>query len=297
MTHDRPRVFSLPAILLGVALATLFFVVYGRLTRPLVARPVQLVIDEFAGGVQIGSRVKSVREKIPGTLRFVPHLGYIANVRPRMSGWLAAPQVWLLLNAKDRDQGDPASARIDAVEVLSAAHLAYETFAGNTMYMFGKSPAKGCLSMDRPGSFRHVLHWAAANDRGGIVVMTDDVEDGGRVAAGANVATLLAYAGKFDSSKTLRGTFSPSPCKLVVLGNREGHASTVAENTLAAFVDSVAGNTRAPPAQPAAMAEFERSSRAGAPPNPCADLGWNPEGWHEARAGQLHIVLPPGLPE
>jgi len=293
----RLRIFSLPAGLLGVALAILFFVVYGRLTRPVVARPVQRVIAEFAHGVEIGRTVESLRAEIPGTLQFVPQLGYIANVRAPAQGWPPESQLWLLLNEKDRATRDPGSARVDAVEVLSSAPLAFETFSGNAGSIFGKSPARGCLVMDRPGSFRHVLHWAAANDRGGIVVMVDDVEDAGPVTSGATVATLLAYAGKFDSSRTLRGRFTPSPCKLVVLRDRGGHAANAAEHALAAFADSIAGSSRAQPAPRSELAQSRLRSRAGAVRYACADPGWNPEGWHEARAGHLRIVLPPGFPE
>jgi hypothetical protein len=74
MTEHRLRIFSLPAALLGLALAILFFVVYDRLTRSVVARPVQLVMNLFADSVEIGGTVKSLRAKIPGSLRFVPHL-------------------------------------------------------------------------------------------------------------------------------------------------------------------------------------------------------------------------------
>lgn len=290
MNH-RLRISALPAALLGIAIAILFFVVYGRLTRPSVARPVQFVIDQFAFGVQIGGKVSFVRAKIPGRWQFVPHLGYIANVGAPQSGVPKRSQLWLLLNARDREKRDPQSARVDAVEVVSAEPMTYETLTGNIMYAFDKAPVKGCLSMARPGSFRHVLHWAAANDRGGIVVMTDDVEDAGRSSRGTPVTTMLAYAGKFDSSRTLRGQFIPSPCNLVVLRDREGHAPTAAENTLAAYADSAAGTT---PAQPA---RGTRQFHADAGPNACADPGWNPEGWHEVRAGQLRIVLPPGFPE
>jgi hypothetical protein len=283
------RLFSLPAGLLGIALAILFFAGYGRLTRPVVASPVQRVIDQYAQGVQLGGKVKSVRERLAARLQYVPHLGYIANVGAPRSGWPAQSQLWLLLNAKDREKRDPASARVDAVEILSAAPEAYSTLAGNIMYIFAKSPLRGCLLMSRPGTFRHVLVWTTARDRGGIAVTSDDTEDSDRAPGGTTVTTMLAYAGKFDSSRTLRGEFKPSACDLVVLQrNRGTRDPTAAENTFFAFADSMAGTTPARAPQPSSTDTLL---------NACASPEWNPEGWHETRAGQLRILLPPGFPE
>jgi len=281
---------------LGVALAIVFFIVYGRVTRPAVPQPLQRLVDEFVSGAEIGATVKSLRPKIHGTLHFVPHLGYVASVKSPPSGFREGPQLWLLLNEKDREKRDPEGARVDAVEVVSASSLAYASFSGNVMYLFNKAPERGCLAMDRPGTFRHVSHWATPNGRGGIVVMTDDVEDGGQLSEGATVSALLLYAGKFEGSKTLRGTFTPSPCKVVVLGNRDGHAPSAADHALAVYADSVAAEAPAKPAKPYGIAEYERRSRTGLAPDACADPGWDPDGWNESRAGQLRIVLPPGFP-
>lgn len=296
MRGPRLRLFSFPAMLLGAALAIVFFFVYGRLTKPAVPTQLQHLVDQFVSGAEVGATVKSLRPKVKGTLRFVPHLGYVANVASAPSALGEGPQLWLLLDEKDREKRDPAGARVDAVEIVSGARLAYETFSGNAMYLFNKSPERGCLVMDRPGTFRHVSHWAAPRDRGGVVVMTDDVEDGGEVSAGAKVSALLLYAGKFEGSKTLRGTYTPSPCKLVVLGNRGGHTPSAADLALGHYSDSVAGEAPAPAPKPYGIAEYERRSRTGRPPDACADPGWDPEGWHEGRAGQLRVLLPPGFP-
>src|SRR3982751_135960 len=76
------RLLSIPATLVGIAVAIIFFKIYGVFTRPDVPRPVAIVIDQFAPGVSIGAKVTDVRHHV-ANMTYVPHLGYVGLPRRR----------------------------------------------------------------------------------------------------------------------------------------------------------------------------------------------------------------------
>ena len=51
------RLLSIPAMVVGIAVAIIFFKIYGAFTRPDVPRPVAFVVSKFAPGVEIGAKV------------------------------------------------------------------------------------------------------------------------------------------------------------------------------------------------------------------------------------------------
>src|SRR5215471_2319099 len=58
------KFLSIPAMVFGVALAILFFNVYGAMSRPSVPLPVAVVVGQFAPGVEIGARVTEARHGV-----------------------------------------------------------------------------------------------------------------------------------------------------------------------------------------------------------------------------------------
>src|SRR5437868_14679815 len=74
-TRTRMRLFAIPATIVGVAIAIVFFKLYGMLTRPDVPRPIAIIVDQFAPGVQIGASIYDARHAVAG-MTYVPHLGF-----------------------------------------------------------------------------------------------------------------------------------------------------------------------------------------------------------------------------
>ena len=73
------RLLSIPAMLIGIAVAIIFFKIYGVFTRPAVPMPVAVVVSKFAPGVEIGARVSDARRAV-AAMSYVPHLGFeVAN--------------------------------------------------------------------------------------------------------------------------------------------------------------------------------------------------------------------------
>src|SRR5690242_12677638 len=119
------RLLTIPATLIGIAIAIIFFKVYGIFTRPDVPRPVAIVVDQFAPGVSICAKVADVRHSV-AAMTYVPHLGYVGIPGSRgtnlPNGYnVKFAQVRLLLDEETRrlPSPNPAKTRIDAVEIVS----------------------------------------------------------------------------------------------------------------------------------------------------------------------------------
>ena len=70
------RLLSIPAMLIGIAVAIIFFKIYGFVSRPSVPLPVATVVSQFAPGVEIGAKVSDARHSV-AAMTYVPHLGFV----------------------------------------------------------------------------------------------------------------------------------------------------------------------------------------------------------------------------
>src|SRR5437763_11944944 len=173
------RLFAIPATIVGVAIAIVFFKLYGMLTRPDVPRPIAIIVDQSAPGVQIGASIYDARHAVAG-MTYVPHLGFVGLPGQRDSnlpgnGVVRFAQVRLLLDEKTRVQPKPDQkhAHIDAVEIVSTDPSATSQLTEAFIMLWRKQPRDGCLSTSGEGHLRDVHIWSTSNDRGGVALISD----------------------------------------------------------------------------------------------------------------------------
>jgi hypothetical protein len=216
------RLFGIPATLAGIALAILFFKLYGMVTRPDVPRPIAIIVDQFAPGVQIGAKVFDMRHSV-AAMTYVPHLGYVGNPGQRDTnlpgyGVVHFSQVRLLLDEETRAQPNPNQkrARVDAVEIISIEPSASTQIASTFVMLSAKPPRDGCLRTSEEGHLREVHVWSTANERGGVALMSDFQTEAPSYTARRppTITSVLAFSGKFDGGRTLRGNYVDASCAL-----------------------------------------------------------------------------------
>jgi hypothetical protein len=212
------RPSALFAIILGIAFAIVFFKVYGLISRPDVPTPVAFVVDNFAPGVAIGQHVADARHSV-AAMSYVPHLGFVGLPGSRDRNMpdgqkLGFAQVRLLLDERTRVEPhpDPASARIDAVEVVTAETDAAGQLTNAFVNTFHRPPRDGCIQNADEGQLREVHLWTTPNERGGIAVITDFGGSPEARTAGPVMTSVLAFTGKFDGGRTLRANYRDVTC-------------------------------------------------------------------------------------
>ena len=214
------RLLSIPATLIGIAFAILFFKVYGIFTRPDVPRPVALIVDQFAPGVAIGAKVADVRHYV-AAMTYVPHLGFVgipgnrgANLPNGYSVRFA--QVRLLLDEETRrlPNPNPAKARIDAVEIVSGESSAASDIGQAFTMTFRAAPRVGCLRTADDDRLRDVQVWPTPNERGGLALISD--RRASAADRGPQMTSVIGFVGKFDGGRTLRGNYTDASCLLVM---------------------------------------------------------------------------------
>ena len=216
------RLLSIPATLIGIALAIIFFKIYGAFTRPDVPRPVAIIVDQFAPGVSIGAKVADVRHSV-AAMTYVPHLGYVGLPGSRgpnlPNGYMVKfAQVRLLLDEQTRrlPNPNPAKARIDAVEIVSGeASAAYDIAQAFTM-TFRRPPLEGCLHTADEDRVRDVQVWATPNERGGLALITDHRARPADRPNGPQMTSVIGFVGKFDGGRTLRGNYTDVSCSITL---------------------------------------------------------------------------------
>lgn len=216
------RLLSIPATLIGIALAIIFFKVYGVLSRPAVPRPIALIVDQFAPGVKIGATVAETRYSV-AAMSYVPHLGYVGIPGSRGTSLLPNgypvnfAQVRLLLDERTRREPkpNPSKARIDAVEVVTAEGSAGGELNTAFSMVFRRQPRDGCLHLSEEGKLRDVRVWTTPNELGGVALVTDFAATAAAKASGPGMTNVIAFTGKFDGGRTLRGNYTDASCTLV----------------------------------------------------------------------------------
>jgi hypothetical protein len=205
-------------MLLGVALAIVFFNVYGFFSRPSVPMPVAAVVGQFAPGVEIGARVTEARHGV-AAMNYVPHLGYVGVPQSKDQNTPTGrtvnfSQVRLLLDQGTRSQAspDPAKARVDAVELVTADAAATDDITAAIASVIRRPPREGCLRTPDAGRLRQVHVWTTPNDRGGIAVINDFFIGSPSLDHGPYMTNVLAFVGKFEGGRTLRGNYTDANC-------------------------------------------------------------------------------------
>ena len=216
------RLLSIPATLIGIALAILFFKVYGLLTRPDVPRPVAIIVDQFAPGVSIGAKVADVRRSV-AAMTYVPHLGYVGIPGNRggnlPNGYsVKFAQVRLLLDEETRrlPNPNPAKVRIDAVEIVSGESNAASDIGQALTMTFRSAPRVGCLRTSDDDRLRDVEVWPTPNERGGLALISDHRTTVADRERGPQMTSVIGFVGKFDGGRTLRGNYMDASCSLVL---------------------------------------------------------------------------------
>jgi hypothetical protein len=216
------RLLTIPASIAGIALAIVFFKVYGIVARPAVPRPIAVLVDQFAPGVQLGAKVADARHSV-AAMTYVPHLGFVGMPGHRdgnlPNGYsVDFAQVRLLLDEKTRRQAnpDPSSARIDAVEVVSADANASSDLATAFLMLFRRQPRAGCLRTSEEGHLRDVQVWPTPNERGGVALISEYLVDPTVRPSGPRLTSVVAFTGKFEGGRTLRGNYTDAGCTLVL---------------------------------------------------------------------------------
>ena len=213
------RALSVPAFIVGTGLAIGFFKIYGVVTRPDVPTPIAVIVGQFAPGVEIGAKV-SEASRVVANMTYVPHLGFVGIPRERETnlpndGKVRFAQVRLLVDedARLKLKLDPRKARIEAVEVVSVEDGAAREIGNALQYAFRRGPSIGCLTAatDDAG-YRQVMVWTTPSLRGGIALISDAGEKGSPRYPGLMITSVIAFTGKFDGGRTLRGIYSDGAC-------------------------------------------------------------------------------------
>ena len=287
------RGLSLPGIVLGIVLAIVFFEIYGSVTRPAVPKPISGFVEQFAPGVQIGAHVADARYSVAG-MSYVPRLGYV-GLQKTTSAIIGGEivrfsQVRLLLDQHDRAQvqPNPAKARIDAVELVSADPYTSRTLTQTFLAVFRKPPRTGCVRTDDGQHLRPATVWTTPNERGGLALVTD-IPPGRDSATAPTMTSVIAFTGKFQGASTLRAHYYDFPCTDV--GDQPA-PGTAAVALAAAASDSV---TFALSDSLGPSLGFV-ASQAGSPAEPldaCRDQV-DSHGWESAVSTIVELQLPPG---
>jgi hypothetical protein len=189
-----------------------------------VPRPVAFVVEQFAPGVQIGAKVSDMRHAV-AAMSYVPHLGFVGMPAETHSslpggGIVRFAQVRLLLDERTRSQPnpDPTHARVDAVEIVATDSYASSEIANALIVLFRRPPRDGCLHTSDENHLRDVHIWPTPNEHGGVALIND--YQVGPVSRSAppvpSMTSVLAFTGKFDGGRTLRGNYVDASCALTV---------------------------------------------------------------------------------
>jgi hypothetical protein len=212
------RLVSIPATLVGIAIAIIFFKIYGLFTRPAVPAPVAFVVSKFAPGVEIGAKVSDAKRAV-AAMTYVPHLGFVGlpggtGVNLPGAGYASFVQVRLLLDEATRinPHPDPAKSRIDAVEIVSADALAYNDISEALVMLFRRAPRDGCIRTGAEDKFREVHFWTTPNERGGVALITDFKPNPRERTPGPMLTNVIAFTGNFDGGRTLRANYTDMQC-------------------------------------------------------------------------------------
>jgi hypothetical protein len=212
------RLFSVPALLIGIAFSIVFFKVYGLVTRPSVPLPVAAVVGQFAPNVQIGARVSEAKHGI-AAMTYVPHLGFVGVPDSRSpnlpDGYtINFSQVRLLLDERARQlpHPDPAKVRVDAVEIVTGNQGVASEIATALMMTFRRNPRVGCLKTSEEGQVRQVQTWTTPNERGGVALISDFFVGMPPKLSAPSITSVIAFVGKFDGGRTLRGNYTDALC-------------------------------------------------------------------------------------
>ena len=212
------RLLSIPAMLVGIAVAIIFFKIYGAFTRPDVPRPVAFVVSKFAPGVEIGAKVADARRAV-AAMTYVPHLGFVGlpggtGADLPAGGYATFVQVRLLLDQATRVEAhpDPARSRIDAVEIVSADPSASTDISQALLMLFRRLPRNGCLRTSSEDRLREVRLWTTPNDRGGVALISDFNANPMTRTPGPMITSVIAFTGKFDGGRTLRANYTDMQC-------------------------------------------------------------------------------------
>jgi hypothetical protein len=212
------RLLSIPALVIGVAFAILFFKVYGLVTRPSVPLPVAAVVQQFAPNVEIGAKVADVKRGI-AAMTYVPHLGFVGVPDSRSpnlpDGYtINFSQVRLLLDERARQlpHPDPAKVRVDAVEIVTGNQGVASEIATALTMTFRRNPRLGCLKASDEARPRQVQLWTTPNERGGIALISDFFVGAPPTLTSPSITSVIAFVGKFEGSRTLRGNYTDALC-------------------------------------------------------------------------------------
>lgn len=212
------RLFSIPAMLIGIAFAVLFFKLYGLVTRPPVPRPVAVVVEQFAPNVEIGAKVADVKRGV-AAMTYVPHLGFVGVPDSRSpnlpSGYtINFSQVRLLLDERARQlpHPDPTKVRVDAVEILTGNQGISSEINSALMMTFRRNPRIGCLQSSDDSRPRLVQVWTTPNERGGVALITDFFVGTPPKLTAPSITSVVAFVGKFEGSRTLRANYTDALC-------------------------------------------------------------------------------------
>jgi hypothetical protein len=212
------RLLSIPALVIGLAIAILFFKVYGLITRPAVPLPVAAIVREFAPDVEIGAKVSDAKHGV-AAMTYVPHLGFVGV--PNAHGpntptgrTVNFSQVRLLLDERTRSERDPnpAKTRVDAVEVVTGDASAADDIGAAIMTVVRRIPIEGCLKTSDEDRLRQVHVWITPNERGGVAMINDFFIGPPSPTHGPYMTNVIAFVGKFDGGRTLRGNYTNETC-------------------------------------------------------------------------------------
>ena len=195
---------------IAVAVAMVFFVVYGWATRPAVPAPIAAILRAYAPGVTLGV-------KATASLPAMRDVSWVRGV-----GWIGVPaggagefdQIQLL-PAVGLASGNADAKRmvITNVRLLSHATTSQDVLL-RIAAAFRRPPRQGCLTPSDPAlPLRQVQYWTTPNDRGGAALLFDwspAVRTGGVVQP--EVWSLMLWTGRFEGSATLRAPFVPGQC-------------------------------------------------------------------------------------
>jgi hypothetical protein len=212
------RLLSIPALLIGIVIAILFFKVYGLMTRPAVPLPVATIVGQFAPDVAIGARVSDAKHGV-ASMTYVPHLGFVGvpnahSPNTPTGRTVNFAQVRLLLDQQTRSQPNPnpAKARVDAVELVTGDASAADDISTAIMYVVRRVPIEGCLKAPDEDHLRQVRVWMTPNERGGVAMINDFFVGTPSPMHGPYMTNVIAFVGKFDGGRTLRGNYTNASC-------------------------------------------------------------------------------------
>ena len=212
------RLLSIPALLIGIVIAILFFKVYGLVTRPEVPLPVAAIVGQFAPDVQIGAKVSEAKHGV-ASMTYVPHLGFVGvpnahSPNTPTGRTVNFSQVRLLLDERTRAERNPnpAKARVDAVEVVTGDASAADDIGTAISVVMRRVPIMGCLKAPDEDHLRQVQVWTTPNERGGIAMISDFFLGTPSPSHGPYMTNVIAFVGKFDGGRTLRGNYTNAAC-------------------------------------------------------------------------------------